>query len=322
MTKLGMVGRMLFLASSASFFDRLAEIFGQALEFCNSYVLDALKDIGIGDVIDILILSALLFYIYRFIRNRRAGRLAMGVLFVIAAMLLSMALNLRALKFILQNFYQVGMIAIIVIFQSDLRAALERFGTTPIKGLKNLNAGEVKKIVEMADVLSEAADALARTRTGALIVIERDTKLGEYLGQGVILNAEMSSPLLRNIFVNKAPLHDGAVIVRGQRIYAAGCYLPLSGKDVNKDLGTRHRAALGLSEASDAIVIVVSEETGTISIARDGELERNFNYTTLKQKLVGYLMPEDGTIKKISRRAKRRAERAARKKSANKNNED
>ena len=305
---------MAVFCAETAFFEKLVSFFKTAAEFCNSYILDALRGVKFTDFIDILILAALLFYIYRFIRNRRAGRLAIGLLFVVAVMLLSVALNLKALKFVLQNFYQVGMIAIIVIFQSDLRAALERFGTTPIKGLKSLNAGDMKKIVEMADVLSEAADALARTRTGALIAIERNTKLGEYLGQGVILNAEMSSPLLRNIFVNKAPLHDGAVIIRDRRIYATGCYLPLSGKDVNKDLGTRHRAALGLSEVSDAVVIVVSEETGTISIAVDGELERNFNYATLKQRLVGYLVPDEGPVRKISRRAARMKKRAEKKK--------
>ena len=305
---------MAVFCAETAFFEKLVSFFKTAAEFCNSYILDALRGVKFTDFIDILILAALLFYIYRFIRNRRAGRLAIGLLFVVAVMLLSVALNLKALKFVLQNFYQVGMIAIIVIFQSDLRAALERFGTTPIKGLKSLNAGDMKKIVEMADVLSEAADALARTRTGALIAIERNTKLGEYLGQGVILNAEMSSPLLRNIFVNKATLHDGAVIIRDRRIYAAGCYLPLSGKDVNKDLGTRHRAALGLSEVSDAVVIVVSEETGTISIAVDGELERNFNYATLKQRLVGYLVPDEGPVRKISRRAARMKKRAEKKK--------
>lgn len=305
---------MAVFCAETAFFEKLVSFFKTAAEFCNSYILDALRGVKFTDFIDILILAALLFYIYRFIRNRRAGRLAIGLLFVVAVMLLSVALNLKALKFVLQNFYQVGMIAIIVIFQSDLRAALERFGTTPIKGLKSLNAGDMKKIVEMADVLSEAADALARTRTGALIAIERNTKLGEYLGQGVILNAEMSSPLLRNIFVNKAPLHDGAVIIRDRRIYAAGCYLPLSGKDVNKDLGTRHRAALGLSEVSDAVVIVVSEETGTISLAVDGELERNFNYATLKQRLVGYLVPDEGPVRKISRRAARMKKRAEKKK--------
>lgn len=305
---------MAVFCAETAFFEKLVSFFKTAAEFCNSYILDALRGVKFTDFIDILILAALLFYIYRFIRNRRAGRLAIGLLFVVAVMLLSVALNLKALKFVLQNFYQVGMIAIIVIFQSDLRAALERFGTTPIKGLKSLNAGDMKKIVEMADVLSEAADALARTRTGALIAIERNTKLGEYLGQGVILNAEMSSPLLRNIFVNKAPLHDGAVIIRDRRIYAAGCYLPLSGKDVNKDLGTRNRAALGLSEVSDAVVIIVSEETGTISIAVDGELERNFNYATLKQRLVGYLVPDEGPVRKISRRAARMKKRAEKKK--------
>ena len=305
---------MAVFCAETAFFEKLVSFFKTAAEFCNSYILDALRGVKFTDFIDILILAALLFYIYRFIRNRRAGRLAIGLLFVVAVMLLSVALNLKALKFVLQNFYQVGMIAIIVIFQSDLRAALERFGTTPIKGLKSLNAGDMKKIVEMTDVLSEAADALARTRTGALIAIERNTKLGEYLGQGVILNAEMSSPLLRNIFVNKAPLHVGAVIIRDRRIYAAGCYLPLSGKDVNKDLGTRHRAALGLSEVSDAVVIVVSEETGTISIAVDGELERNFNYATLKQRLVGYLVPDEGPVRKISRRAARMKKRAEKKK--------
>lgn len=305
-----------------TFFEKLAAFFSSAAEFCNSYILDALRGMRFADVIDILILAALLFYIYRFIRNRRAGRLAMGLLFVIAVMLLSIALNLKALRFVLQNFYQVGMIAIIVIFQSDLRAALERFGTTPIRGLRSLNAGDMKKIVEMADVLSEAADALARTQTGALIAIERNTRLGEYLGQGVIINADLSAPLLRNIFVNKAPLHDGAVIIRNRRIYAAGCYLPLSTKDVNKDLGTRHRSALGLSEVSDAVVIVVSEETGTISLAVDGELERNFNYATLKQQILKYLMPVEGSVKKIGRRARRAAERAERAKEKEKNSAD
>ena len=304
------------MVAVSTFFEKLGDFFTSAAEFCNSYILDALRGFTFADALDILILSAILFYIYRFIRNRRAGRLAIGLLFVIAVMLLSIALNLKALKFVLQNFYQVGMIAIIVIFQSDLRAALERFGTTPIKGLRSMNAGEMKKIVEMADVLSEAADAMARSRTGALIAIERNTKLGEHLGQGVVLNAAMSAPLLRNIFVNKAPLHDGAVIVRGRRIYAAGCYLPLSSKDVNKDLGTRHRAALGLSEVSDAVVIVVSEETGTISIAVDGELERNFTYATLKQQLVKYLGPDEGPVKRISRRARRAAERLEKEKAA------
>ena len=137
---------------------------------------------------------------------------------------------------------------------------------------------------------------MARTKTGALIVIERSTKLGEYIKSGVLVNAQMSSFLLRNIFFNKAPLHDGAVIIRGHRIFAAGCFLPLSTKeDIVQDLGTRHRAAIGLSESSDAIVVVVSEETGIISLAADGQLKRNYNYNSLKQDLVKLLVHNQKT---------------------------
>ena len=267
--------------------------FGKCFELFDKYVLSVIPEMQIKDIIDIALLSIMLFYVYKFIRERRAGRLARGLLFVVAVLVISMLFNFRALKFILGNFYQVGIIAIIVIFQSDLRAALEHFGTTSIKNLRNMTTKEYKEVVEMAEIISEAVDVLARERTGALIVLERTTKLGEYLDQGVILNADMSSPLIRNIFVNKAPLHDGAVIIRNKRIYAAGCYLPSSTADLNKDLGTRHRAALGLSEVSDALVIVVSEETGTISVAIGGNLERNFNYSSLKQILLKYILPAD-----------------------------
>ena len=247
----------------------------------------------IVDLIDIVILSIILFYVYKFIRQRRAVRLARGVLIVLAVLLLSVIFNMRALNFILENFFQVGMIAIIVIFQSDLRAALERFGSTKIKGFRGMSENDAKAIANTAEVLSEASDALSKTKTGALIVIERSTKLGEHLSHGVILNADMSALLIRNIFFDKAPMHDGAMIIRDRRVYASGCYLPLSNADVNKDLGTRHRAALGLSEVSDAIVIVISEETGTISIAVDGELERGFDAVTLKYEILKYLLPSD-----------------------------
>ena len=210
-----------------------------------------------------------------------------------AVLFISMIFNMRALNFILENFFQVGMIALIVIFQSDLRAALERFGSTKIKGFRGITETDAKAIINAAEVISEAADALSKTKTGALIAIERSTKLGEHLSHGVILNAELSSLLIRNIFFNKAPMHDGAMIIREKRIYAAGCYLPLSNADVNKDLGTRHRAALGLSEVSDSIVIVVSEETGTISVAVDGELARNFTQETLKKEIMKYLLPDE-----------------------------
>ena len=200
---------------------------------------------------------------------------------------------MRTIRYILQTFYQVGFLAIIVIFQADLRAALEKVGNTPMLGLKSLSNVDYVKQIDIAEKLSETAEGLSLTRTGALIIIERNTKLGDYLSQGVIINADLEPLMLRNIFFNKAPLHDGAVIIRDGRIYAAGCFLPLSQIDVGKEIGTRHRAAIGLSEVSDAAVIVVSEETGIISLAIGGTLERNFDRSSLKQRLIKVLVPSE-----------------------------
>lgn len=278
---------------------------------CDKYIISVLKDIRIVDVIDILLLSFILFYVYRFIKGRRAARLAIGLLLIAMVLVLSIVFDMRAIKYILQNFYQVGFLALIIIFQSDLRAGLEKVGNTPIKGFKSISTREYRDIVSMCDRLSETAEGLSVTKTGALIIIERETKLGEYLTQGVIINADLEPLMLRNIFFNKAPLHDGAVIIRNRRIYAAGCFLPLSAADVNKDLGTRHRAALGLSEVSDALVIVVSEETGVISLASGGRLERNFDRSSLMQRLTLELVPSEAPsaakgIKGIIRKSDRK----------------
>lgn len=277
--------------------EQILEYWGIFVDLVNRYVIGVVAEMKLVDFIDIVILSFILFYVYKFIRQRRAVRLARGILIVIAVLLLSVLFNMRALKFLLENFFQVGMIALIVIFQSDLRAALERFGSTKIKDFRGITESEAKAITACADVIAEASEALAKTKTGALIAIERSTKLGEHLSHGVILNADMSALLIRNVFFNKAPMHDGAMIIRDRRIYAAGCYLPLSNADVNKDLGTRHRAALGLSEVSDALVIVISEETGTISIALDGELERGYTEESLKNEIMKYLLPPEAAKK-------------------------
>lgn len=275
--------------------EQILEYWRLFVDLVDRYIIGVIAEMKFVDFIDIVILSVFVFYVYKFIRQRRAVRLARGVLILLAVLLLSVIFNMRALNFILENFFQVGMIALIIIFQSDLRAALERFGSTKIKDFRGVTEGEAKAIIHAAETIAEAADSLSKTKTGALIAIERSTKLGEHLSHGVILNADMSSLLIRNIFFNKAPMHDGAMIIRNRRIYAAGCYLPLSNADVNKDLGTRHRAALGLSEVSDAIVIVISEETGTISLAIDGELERDFTPETLKNEITKYLLPQDNT---------------------------
>ena len=301
--------------------ERILEYWNIFVDLINRYVIGIIAEMKFVDFIDIVILSIILFYVYKFIRQRRAVRLARGVLILTGILLFSVIFDMRALNFILENFFQVGMIAIIVIFQSDLRAALERFGSTKISDFRGISESDAKAIVNVAEVIAEASDSLSKTKTGALIVIERSTKLGEHLSHGVILNADMSALLIRNIFFDKAPMHDGAMIIRDKRVYAAGCYLPLSNADVNKDLGTRHRAALGLSEVSDAIIIVISEETGTISVASDGELSRGFNAETLKSEILKYILPSDlpkramvelGVKKRIMKRTFKKANKEER----------
>jgi len=280
--------------------------------FLNQYVISPITEMTLVDLLDIVILAMLIYYVYRFIWERRAGKLAVGVVLIIFILIISSALEMHAINFILQNFYQVGIMALLIIFQPELRAVLEKVGGTPTTGLKSIaEQKSPEQIDEAIEAITEAVCDLSREKTGALIVIERSTKLGEYIKSGVVINAQTSSHLLRNIFYNKAPLHDGAVIIRDFRVYAAGCFLPLSTQtDIVKDLGTRHRAAIGMSEASDAPVIVVSEETGTISVAYAGALKRNFNYSTLKQELLTILEPASAA-KGQSRRFGRRHEVSA-----------
>ena len=213
--------------------------------------------------------------------------MALGVLMILVVLLFSDMLDMSALKFLLSNIVQVGLISLIIIFQPELRSALEKMGGSPFRTIKN--AGEQKSIQAKHTAINnicEAASELSREYTGALIVIERSTPLGDIIKTGTIVNADVTVPLLRNIFYNKAPLHDGAVVIKNGRIYAAGCFLPMStNDDIIKDLGTRHRSAIGMSENSDAVVVVVSEETGTISIAVDGQLKRNYDLGTLEAEL-------------------------------------
>ena len=255
-----------------------------------------LQDISWINILDILVLAVLLHLAYKFMQDRRAGKLALGVVIFLGILILSSVLRMNAIRFIFQNFYQIGLLAVVIVFQPELRAGLEKMGNSPFSSLKSLTSDQqMAEISADIDVICDAAGDMARTKTGALIVIERSTKLGEYIKSGVVVNAQLSSLLLRNIFFNKAPLHDGSVIIRGRRIFAAGCFLPLSDKDdIIQDLGTRHRAAIGLSECSDAVVIVVSEETGVISLAVNGKLTRDYNYSTLKQELLKLLTNQRG----------------------------
>ena len=249
------------------------------------------------DIIDIVLVAVIIFYIVKFIRDRRASKLAMGVFLVVLLMFVSWFLDMRALSFIFSNLIQVGFIAIIILFQPELRSVLEKFGGASF--IKTISESKNQSIKHNAiTAICEAASELSREYTGALIVIERSTPLGEIIKTGTVINADVTVSLLKNIFFNKAPLHDGAVVIRGGRICAAGCFLPMStNDDIIKDLGTRHRSAIGMSENSDAVIIVVSEETGTISLAIDGQLRRNYDYNTLKTELSN-LFRDDDTEKK------------------------
>ncbi len=260
--------------------------------FLNTYLVEPIKGMGVKDVIDILLLSLVLFFIYKLIRNSRAWKLLVGLLIFFFVSIMAGLFKMNGLNFIFGNFQELGILAILILFQPEIRMALEKVGGTPVTGIMNISSEprDLASLNAEIDALCTAVTDMSREKVGALIVIERTTKLGEYIKSGVYVDAAISPHILRNLFFNKAPLHDGAVIIRDSRICAAGCFLPLSTKeDINKDLGTRHRAAIGLTELSDAVVIIVSEETGTVSVSVDGNLERNYNYTTLKQALTGYL---------------------------------
>ena len=240
---------------------------------------------GISDVIDILLVAALIFFVITFIRSRRAGNVALGVVLFVAVIAICGLFDLRAMNFLFSNIIQVGLIALIVIFQPEIRSGLEKIGGAPLSRIIGDQKGQSPKH-EVISNICRAASELSQEYTGALIVIERSTHLGDIIKTGTVINADVEVALIKNIFYNKAPLHDGAMVIKSGRICAAGCILPLSTNDnIIKDLGTRHRSAIGMSESSDAVIVVVSEETGTISIAVDGQLRRNYDYNTLKSEL-------------------------------------
>lgn len=253
-----------------------------------TYVINQLSTVELADIIDILLVTFILYSAYKFMRDRRAGKLSIGILIVVGVLIISNLFNLGAVKFLLENFFQVGLIALIIVFQPELRSMLEKIGNSSLKNFNRENETEV-----YVNEVCNAAETLSKEKTGALIVLERNTKLGDHMKVGTVLDADISSSLINTVFYPNTPLHDGAVIIRNGRLYMAGCFLPLSQtSDINKKLGTRHRAALGVSENSDALVIVVSEETGTISVAFDGVLRRGFTKKTLESYINGILHKE------------------------------
>ena len=246
-----------------------------------TFFINTIKNISIWSVADILVVSFIFYKAYGLMKETRAEQLVKGLALIIILIPISAFFKLDMLYFILNKTLTIGVLSVVIIFQPEIRRALEHIGRSAFDEKHYFANKEIRD--KTINEIVIAVNNLAKTKTGALIAIEQSTGLGEVLSSGTIIDAKVSSALLENIFVVNTPLHDGATIIKKDRIHAAGCVLPLtSNNKINKKLGTRHRAALGLSETSDAIVIIVSEETGIISLAVNGKLTRNFDKEKLK----------------------------------------
>lgn len=254
--------------------------------------INAITGMGVTDILDILIVAVLIYQLIGWVRSTSTGRVARAIVIILLLTWITSVFQLYVLNFILSNILSLGFIALVIIFHPELRRALDRVGGKNFKDLLNGKTpkGEMEEAI-LATV--SACEIMSREHTGVLLVFERETALDEYFKTGTRIEAKTSEQLLRNLFFPKASLHDGAVIVRGGRIAAAGCVMPLSeNPHLNSDLGTRHRAAVGTSEVSDAVVVVVSEETGTISVATNGMLKRHLAPQTLERLLTKELLPD------------------------------
>ncbi len=261
-------------------------------------VTEFISTIRISDFIDVAVVAILVYWAIRLIRETRAAQLVKGLLVLVVLFQVSSWMRFNTLQYILQNTLQLGLIALLIVFQPELRRALEQIGHGAWGRMFGFTNRQNSGVEELAEQISLAADSLSKNKVGALICVERITKLGDIAAGGTKLSAHVSAELLVNIFVPNTPLHDGAVIIGDNRILAAGCVLPLTAKsDLSKELGTRHRAAIGLSENSDAVVVVVSEETGKISIALNGDLTRNLTRETLRRAIIKSLATEQAASK-------------------------
>ena len=271
------------------------------MEIFNS-ILSIIKTIQLRDIVDILAIALLIFGLFKLIQETRAVQLLKGVIMLLIVYFLSSLFGLVMLSSLLRTFFEAAVVVIAIIFQPEIRKALEQMGrnNTYKKYIKiftkHHKGDEWKKAVEKSIVdAADTAVLFSRSKTGALLVFERETMLSDIAATGTIIDAETSVALFGNIFFNKAPLHDGASIIRDGKLFAAGCILPLtSNRNVDINLGTRHRAGLGISEQSDAVVLIVSEETGVISLAVNGILLREFTREELIKKLEQFLIYDLG----------------------------
>ncbi len=258
----------------------------------------AVSNIRIFDIIDIIILSYIFYKAIAFLMNTRAVQLVKGILILFVVYVVSKWWDLIAVNWLLSNIIDSAIIAAAVIFQPELRRILEKVGRTNF-GPGQITSDNADELSLCIDKVSRAVGTMQKKKIGALIVFENRTQIGEIISTGTIINADASADMINNVFFPKSPLHDGAMVIRDGRIYAAGCILPLTQReDLSSQLGTRHRAAIGMTENSDAVVLVVSEETGTISIAVDGSIQRDFNAVSAGAELKRLLIDTDGEGKK------------------------
>ena len=258
--------------------------------FFNNIAAMCPAEIGLSDVAEVIILAFLIYHLMLWIQTTRAWVLVKGFSVVLVFLLAAVLFEMDTILWIAKRIFDIGILAIVIVFQPELRRALEQLGQKNIIAdiLSIDNSRENEEFsTRTIDAIVKACTEMSKTKTGALIVIENNVSLGEYERTGITLDAQISSQLLLNIFEHNTPLHDGAVLVRTNRVVSATCYLPLSDNmELSKELGTRHRAAVGISEVSDAITVVVSEESGAISIAQESALERNVTGEELRERLL------------------------------------
>ena len=280
-------------------------------------VTGAISIFRIQGAVDILVMAFLIYHLIALVRETRAGQLIKGVFAILFLYFIAYVLELYTLRTLMEIIIRYGALVLLVLFQPELRKVLEQVGRTSLSNLvfftPNMNAAEYerKQMIKTINAICDSCAILSRERIGALIVLERETKLGDIIATGTIIDSQPSADLIKNVFFPNSPLHDGALVIRNSRLYAAGCFLPLSDNyGISRALGTRHRAALGMSEVSDAIVVVVSEETGAVTMARNGRLELDMGVNGLSAALFHEFVEEEGEgaaekKKKLFRRARK-----------------
>ena len=279
-------------------------------------VTGAISTFRVQDAFDILIMAFLIYHLIGLLRETRAGQLLKGVFGILLLYFFAYVLELYTLRTVMEMVVRYGALVLLVLFQPELRKVLEQVGRTSISNLSvfgtNMSAGEYerKQMIKTINAICDSCAILSKEQIGALIVLERETRIGDIISTGTIIDSQPSADLIKNVFFPNSPLHDGALVIRSRRLYAAGCFLPLSDNyDISKALGTRHRAALGMSEVSDALIVVVSEETGNITVAQNGKLDIGITVSTLSAILYREFVTEEKESttekKKLFRRSRK-----------------